>query len=82
MLNSYQFAANGTQFVVYAGTTSVVELGLSGTPTGQALAFADGSATVIMAGFNAVTLGGASVASTAGTVAATLNTTDKSTVGL
>ncbi|MDD2850390.1 MAG: calcium-binding protein [Desulfuromonadaceae bacterium] len=79
-LSSYTFAIQGNVVTVTSGAVAVATITVDDT-TGQTLAFADGSAQLVITGLDAATLGGAAVTTTDGAVAATLDASDVSSVG-
>lgn len=81
-LASYTFAITGNIVTVNSGATTVATITVPDTATGQTLAFTDGSAPLIITGLGAATLGGVAVPAVAATVAATLDPTDVSSVGV
>lgn len=77
-LNTYTFAITGNVVTVKSGATTVATITVPDTAAGQTLAFANGSAPLIITGLGVATLGGAAVPATAAAVTATLNAADVS----
>lgn len=82
-LASYTFKATGNVVTVYDGAVAVATITVRETVAGSVqtkAAFTDGSAFFVIGATGTITLGGVTVPTTAAAVAATLDTTDKSTV--
>jgi len=74
--SAYEFTINGTQIVISLGGAPVATFAsLNQTTT---IAFADGSAPLVLSGLDTATLGGASLPTTAGAVSPSLDTSDTS----
>lgn len=79
-LDTYSFGITGNVLTVKSGAATIATIVIPDTANGQTLAFADGSAQLIITGLNQATLGGVAIGTVPGSIDAPLNGEDTSGV--
>ncbi|MEO5344447.1 MAG: M10 family metallopeptidase, partial [Gammaproteobacteria bacterium SHHR-1] len=62
---SYDFLVQGNQVLIYSGTALIATLGVQTDSNGTSMGFSDGTASLLLTGLSAATLGGQAVGTTA-----------------